>query len=155
MTWYHGTDSEFNEFDKSQNSDRISNERQEVYFFTKDLEYAKNYGSIILECKLNVINTFDTVNNKDHLSLYKKWLKVEDFVETQGNAKKGFADERNYKYYSDITTKKGNYPFWLNNDWLAYNLKELGFDSMIVSDGNGQAAIGIFNKSDIDIIGRI
>ena len=54
--WYHGSNNKFNMFDLVNNKTYMEIDLP-VWFFTKDLDYAKTYGKYIYKVKLNIHNT--------------------------------------------------------------------------------------------------
>lgn len=66
--FYHGTNSNFDQFNKIDNNGKIStifgNEKihREGFFFTDDINIAKDFGNIIFEVHLNINKTLDLRN---------------------------------------------------------------------------------------------
>lgn len=54
--WFHGSNNKFDIFDLINNKTYKEIDLP-VWFFTKDLNYAKTYGKYIYEVKLNIYNT--------------------------------------------------------------------------------------------------
>lgn len=60
---YHGTNKTFNKFEKTKGSISTIFGAEQIdrdgYFFTPNIEFAKEFGANIIKCKLHVGNTLD------------------------------------------------------------------------------------------------
>lgn len=136
--YYHGSNSRFNEFDLYNNKTYREFDLP-VWFFTKDLNYAKTYGKFIYEVKLSIKNTFDTTNNK-HFQLFINYLKENNMNNKQIN------DVLDEKFYRDL-------PYWTCED-AYYAAISNNFDSILIQEelSNEVISTGVFHKNLIKII---
>ena len=136
--WYHGSNNKFDMFDLVNNKTYMEIDLP-VWFFTKDLDYAKTYGKYIYKVKLNIHNTFDT-SNKNHFDLFIDYLKNDDKTNEEIN---DILDEQFYK----------ELPYWTCDD-AYYCAISNGFDSILIAEEleRDVESIGVFNKDNIKII---
>jgi hypothetical protein len=137
--WFHGSNNKFDEFDLTSNNKTYREIDLPVWFFTKDLDYAKTYGKYIYQVKLNVHNTFDT-SDKAHYNLFLQYLnetgKTDDEIDN-------ILDEQFY----------GELPYWTCDD-AYYCAISNGFDSILLAEELERSveSIGIFDKDDVEIL---
>jgi hypothetical protein len=136
--WYHGSNNKFNTFDLINNK-MYKEIDLPVWFFTKNLSYAKTYGKYIYKVRLNVNNTFDTSINK-HFNLFLNYLKEEGKNEIEIDT---ILDEQFYK----------ELPYWTCEDAF-YCAFSNGFDSILIAEEleSDVESIGVFDKDKIQII---
>lgn len=136
--WYHGSNSKFDAFDLVNNKTYREIDLP-VWFFTKDLKYAKSYGKIIYKVKLNVHKTFDT-SNKRHFNLFIKYLK------TDGKTSEEIDEILDEQFFKEL-------PYWTCED-AYYCAISNGFDSILIAEDLERdiESIGVFDKDNIEII---
>lgn len=136
--WYHGSNNKFEEFDLVDNKTYQEIDLP-VWFFTRDLNYAKSYGRHIYRVKLDIHNTFDT-SLKEHFEIFMEYLKGENKTPSEIEE---VLDEQFYQ----------NLPYWTCHD-AYYCAVANGFDSILIAEeleGDVQS-VGVFNKDLIAII---
>lgn len=157
IIFYHGTPGEdFTEFDLSK-STRSRWEDDEMYFFAFKRHLAADYaefnGTIIL-AYLSANKLFDTVKNPEDKKFYdclvSQRLENDETVFTQGD-KEGYAAEQTFSYPDNWINEEEGYPYF-ENGWLFDEIKHLGYDAFILSEGNGKLGIAVFSKKQIEII---
>lgn len=136
--YYHGSNNEFTVFDLHSNK-AYREFGIPVWFFTEDKEYAKTYGKYLYSVKLNVSNTFVTLNKK-HYKMFLEYLKFENKTPSQIDE---ILDEQFFK----------GLPYWTCED-AYYAAVNNGFDSILIQEELEKEimSIGVFNKADISII---
>lgn len=160
ITFYHGTPGNaFNEFDLSKSRrDRL--EYDEMYFFAFEKEIAENYTDgigAIIKAYITANKTFDTVKNKQDKEIYDRLIQDrinnDEIVYTQGSAGEGYSSEQTFSYPNNwVQDYENNYPYYENSEWLADEVKKLGYDAFITSEGNAALGLAVFNKNQIEII---
>lgn len=136
--WYHGSNNKFDMFDLVNNKTYMEIDLP-VWFFTKDLDYAKTYGKYIYKVKLNIHNTFDT-SNKKHFNLFIGYLK------NDGKTNEEIDEILDEQFYNEL-------PYWTCDD-AYYCAVSNGFDSILIAEEleRDVESIGVFNKDNIQII---
>lgn len=136
--WYHGSNNKFNMFDLVNNKTYREIDLP-VWFFTKDLDYAKTYGKYIYKVKLNIHNTFDT-SNKKHFDLFI------DYLKNDGKSIGEIDEILDEQFYNEL-------PYWTCED-AYYCAVSNGFDSILIAEEleKDVESIGVFNKETINII---
>ena len=114
--WYHGSNNKFDVFDLIDNKTYKEIDLP-VWFFTKDLNYAKTYGKYIYKVKLGIHNTFDT-SKKEHFDLFIKYLKQDGKTDVEIDT---ILDEQFYK----------GIPYWTCNDAYIYSISLIIFINWI------------------------
>jgi hypothetical protein len=136
--YYHGSNNKFDEFGLNNNKAHREFDIP-VWYFTKDLNYAKTYGKYIYSAKLNIRNTFNTeIDN--HYDLFIEYLKEERKSDDE------------IEEILDVDFYKG-LPYWTCQD-AYYAAISNGFDSILIQEVlEGEIlSIGVFNLNDIQII---
>lgn len=136
--YYHGSNNKFNEF-TLYNNKTYKEIDLPVWFFTKDLDYAKTYGKYVYEVNLNIKNTFDTTN-KNHFKLFI------DYLKQYKKTKKEIDEILDEKFYNDL-------PYWTCDD-AYYAAISNDFDSILIEEElEGEVvSIGVFDTKNIKII---
>lgn len=136
--WYHGSHNKFDVFDLTNNKTYREIDLP-VWFFTKDLDYAKTYGKYVYTVKLDIHNTFDT-SLKEHFDLFIEYLHREGKSESEIDE---ILDEQFHK----------GLPYWTCED-AYYCAVSNGFDSILIAEELEREieSIGIFNRDSITII---
>lgn len=65
--FYHGTNKKFNKFEYTTNSGTHGDYHGKGIYVTDNIEYAKEFGTNILKCKLTVKNPFELIKASDGL----------------------------------------------------------------------------------------
>jgi len=136
--YYHGSNNYFSQFDLVSN--KMYNEIDlPVWFFTKDLDYAKSYGKYVYKVKLNIHKIFDT-SNKKHFKQFISYLKNDGKKRDEIDV---ILDEQ---FYKDL-------PYWTCDDAF-YCAASNDFDSIIIAEelDSDVESIGVFNREMIEII---
>ena len=133
--WYHGSNNKFDIFDLVDNK-TYKEINLPVWFFTKDLNYAKTYGKFIYEVKLDT-------SNKEHFNLFIDYLKQDGKSDDEIDT---ILDEQFFK----------ELPYWTCDDSY-YCAISNGFDSILIAEKleNDVESIGVFNKDNIKIVSII
>jgi hypothetical protein len=136
--WYHGSNNKFDMFDLVNNKTYKEIDLP-VWFFTKDLNYAKTYGKFIYKVKLNIYNIFDT-SNKEHFNMFIEYLK------TDGKTSEEIDNILDEQFFKEL-------PYWTCDD-AYYCAISNGFDSILIAEEleHDVESIGVFNKDNIKII---
>lgn len=136
--WYHGSNNQFDVFDLTSNKTYQEIDLP-VWFFTKDLDYARTYGKYIYTVKLDIHNTFDT-SNKDHFDLFIRYLQEE------GKSKSEIDEILDEQFYKGL-------PYWTCED-AYYCAVSNGFDSILIAEELEREieSIGVFNRNSITIL---
>ena len=136
--WYHGSNNQFDVFDLTSNKTYQEIDLP-VWFFTKDLDYARTYGKYIYTVKLDIHNTFDT-SNKDHFDLFIRYLQEE------GKSKSEIDEILDEQFYKGL-------PYWTCED-AYYCAVSNGFDSILIAEELEREieSIGVFNRNYITIL---
>jgi hypothetical protein len=140
--FYHGTNHDFNQFEKTRGTVASIFGSEQVdrqgFFFTDNVEFAKNFGNKIIKVKLRMNKPFDLSNGlsstmtaelERHGISFKWMLSNEDWEKFDGEEGEMFVNA----------------------------LKALGYDSAIIQEpddhGHDQTAYIVFDPSQIKIIG--
>lgn len=136
--YYHGSWNKFDEFVPSHDTNYTYG--IPVYFFTKNINYARNYGTNIYVVKLNIGNSqiFDT-SKPEHMEIYKTTMK-----------QKGLSDITKQKLLQDFNSKT-KLPIWWN-DFAYYAAWKNQFQGILISEEYTEESIGVFNKHKIKIL---
>lgn len=136
--WYHGSNNQFGVFDLTGNKTYREIDLP-VWFFTKDLDYARTYGKYVYTVKLDIHNTFDT-SNKDHFDLFIHYLQEE------GKSKSEIDEILDEQFYKGL-------PYWTCED-AYYCAVSNGFDSILIAEELEREieSIGVFNRNSITIL---
>lgn len=104
LTLYHGTNNDFNVFDKNYVSKNTKNAGfyGDGFYFTPDKESAKQYGKNSKEVYLDIKNPFafselSKVNGEDYYSDYIQIMNLVDLNPEWGNIPVKFADKNTWK----------------------------------------------------------
>ena len=135
---YHGSNNQFSAFELYDNKTYREFDLP-VWFFTKDLNYAKTYGRYIYKVNLNIHNTFDT-SNKNHFKLFIEYLKQENKSEEE------IDDILDEQFFKEL-------PYWTCED-AYYCAVENNFDSILIAEELEREveSVGVFDKEKIQII---
>ena len=154
---YHGTNENFTVFDKNGKGKRFTNFGTEYdtdvkgFFFTSNKSYAEEFGNVkpyYLNTKkiLKLDNNIDDLN-KIFQPMLEDMLNNQDITKTQydaiienGTTYKRFIDEDGIDW--DIIDEEAF------NDSIKI-MKELGYDSIAVNEGNDNTSIMVFNSNQI------
>jgi hypothetical protein len=136
--WYHGSKRKFYTFELFDNKTYKEIDLP-VWFFTKDVDYAKTYGKFLYKVKLNIDNTFDTSNEK-HFSMFIDYLKSYD------KKNKEIDEILDEQFFREL-------PYWTCDD-AYYCAISNGFDSILIAEDLERdiESIGVFNKDNIQIL---
>lgn len=136
--WYHGSNSKFNMFDLVYNKTYMEFDLP-VWFFTKDLNYAKTFGKFIYKVVLNINNTFDT-SNKKHFDLFI------DNLQNDGKTDIEIDEILDEQFHKEL-------PYWTCDD-AYYCAFSNGFDSILIAEEleKDVESIGVFDKENIKIV---
>lgn len=136
--WFHGSNNKFESFELYDNKTYQEIDLP-VWFFTKDLDYAKTYGKYIYKVKLNINNTFDT-SNKEHFNLFIKYLHEDGKTDIEID---NILDEQ---FSREL-------PYWTCND-AYYCAVSNDFDSILIAEEleTDVESIGIFDEGKIEIV---
>ena len=139
--YYHGSNNKFNEFELFNNK-AYKEFDIPVWYFTKDLDYAKTYGKYIYEVKLKINKTFNTLIS-EHYDLFLNYLKQENVSDSEIDS---IFDEQ---FYKDL-------PYWTCED-AYYCAKYNKFDSILIQEelDSEVHSIGVFDKENIEIVNVI
>jgi hypothetical protein len=110
-----------------------------TWYFTKDLNYAKSYGSVLYSVKLNINNTFDT-SNKKHYDMFIAYL------EEDGKTEDEISDILDEQFYKEL-------PYWTCAD-AYYCAISNNFDSIVIAEELEKEveSIAVFDSSVIQIL---
>ena len=136
--WYHSSDNLFDNFSLSNN--KLYKEIDlPVWFFTKDLNYAKTYGKYLYKVQLNVNNTLDFSKK----GIYEDFIK---YLETEGLNAEEIESIEEEQFYDRI-------PYWTCENAFYYAI-EKGYDSIFIEEEleNSVISIGVFDLENIKII---
>lgn len=136
--YYHCSNNKFNEFDLHDNKTYKEFDIAS-WFFTQNLDYAKQFGKYVYECQLNIKKTFDT-HRQSHYNMFMNYLheqyKNQEQIET-------ILDEQTYN----------NRPYWTCADAF-YCAKNYNFDSLIIEEELEKSieSIAVFDTQNIKIL---
>lgn len=136
--WYHGSNNEFSEF-KLINNKGYREFDLPVWYFTKNLKYAKTYGKFLYKVKLYINNIFNTLNKK-HFNLFVEYLQNNGKTDIEINR---ILDEQ---FFREL-------PYWTCED-VYYCAISNGFDSVLIAEELEKhvESIAVFDKNNIEII---
>lgn len=136
--YYHGSKKSFTSFGLNNNKTYFEIGLP-VWFFTKNIKYAKTYGPFIYTVKLDIVNTFDT-SRDDHFNIFMSYLREE------GKSEEEIEEILDEQFYKDL-------PYWTNED-AYYCAVSNGFDSILIAEEleNEVESIGVFELDDIEIL---
>ncbi len=154
--FYHGASQKINIFDKNHKAKRYTNLGTEYeadikgFFFTENKDYAKTFGDVN-EYYINSVKPLNMDNKDDLNKIFKpmldEMLKNEDIYQWQYD--KAVEDGTIYRRFIDE-----NGVDWETIDEEAFNesveiMRDLGYDSLEVNEGDGETSIFVFDSNQI------
>ena len=167
---YHGTDKKFDQFEQRPGTRYILFKEFQVeaggFFFTDEVEEAKKFGKNIMTCYLKMRKPL--VKQEDQYSLSKKQaqdltyicepMMNEGYQDLQGNSVKmielgAFAIDvdPDGAWLNEVVKPNGLDWNILDNQEVVNRMKERGYDSTMVDEGDGQYSYFVVSPNQIKI----